>query len=146
MPLLHPDVHIDLGGIAKGYAVDLGMTILQKAGVKTALIRAGGDTWVIGKRLDRPWNIGIRNPRNEEDIVSMIPLEDAAISTSGDYERLFEEDGVRYHHILKPRTGMSTHEIASSSVIITSQVPVYLLCAPAVMQVLVCSRGLSGCV
>ena len=114
---LHPGVYIDLGGIAKGYAVDLGMTILQQAGVKTALISAGGDTRVIGKRRDRPWNIGIRNPRNEEDLVSMIPLENAAISTSGDYERFFEENGVRYHHILNPRTGVSTHEIISSSII-----------------------------
>ncbi|HBE91208.1 MAG TPA: hypothetical protein DDW55_01290 [Gammaproteobacteria bacterium] len=114
---LHPGVRIDLGGIAKGYAVDRGMAMLQQAGVTTALISAGGDTRVMGKRWDRPWNIGIRNPRNEEKIVSMIPLEDSAISTSGDYERFFEEDGVRYHHILNPETGKSSHEIISSSII-----------------------------
>lgn len=114
---LHPGVRIDLGGIAKGYAVDRGMDILQQAGITTALISAGGDTRVIGKRWDRPWHIGIRNPRDEDNIVSMIPLENSAISTSGDYERYFEEDGVRYHHILDPKTGTSTHEILSSSII-----------------------------
>ena len=114
---LHPDVYIDLGGIAKGYAVDRGMALIQQAGVTTALVSAGGDTRVIGKRWDRPWHIGIRNPRDEENIISMIPLEDSAISTSGDYERFFEEDGVRYHHILNPRTGKSTHEVFSSSII-----------------------------
>jgi thiamine biosynthesis lipoprotein len=114
---LHPGVRIDLGGIAKGYAVDLGMAMLQQAGVTTALISAGGDTRVMGKRQDRPWNIGIRNPRNEKKIVSVIPLENSAISTSGDYERFFEEDGVRYHHILNPETGKSSHEIISSSII-----------------------------
>jgi thiamine biosynthesis lipoprotein len=114
---MHPGVRIDLGGIAKGYAVDRGMKILQQAGVTTALISAGGDTRVIGKRQDRPWNIGIRNPRNGDNIVSMIPLENSAVSTSGDYERFFEEDGVRYHHILDPKTGTSTHEIISSSII-----------------------------
>ena len=114
---LHPDVRIDLGGIAKGYAVDRGMNILLQAGVTTALISAGGDTRVTGKRWDRPWHIGIRNPRDEGSIVSMIPLENSAISTSGDYERYFLEDGVRYHHILDPKTGSSTHEILSSSII-----------------------------
>jgi len=114
---LHPGVRIDLGGIAKGYAVDRGMHILQQAGITTALISAGGDTRVTGKRWDRPWHIGIRNPRDEDNIVSMIPLENSAISTSGDYERYFEEDGVRYHHILDPKTGTSTHEILSSSII-----------------------------
>ncbi len=114
---LHPGVRIDLGGIAKGYAVDRGMNILQQAGVTTALISAGGDTRVTGKRWDRPWHIGIRNPRDEGSIVSMIPLENSAISTSGDYERYFVEDGVRYHHILDPKTGSSTHEILSSSII-----------------------------
>ena len=114
---LHPGVHIDLGGIAKGYAVDRGMEILARAGVTTALITAGGDTRVVGKRWDRPWHIGIRNPRDEKNIVSMIPLENSAISTSGDYERFFEEDGVRYHHILNPETGKSTHGVLSSSII-----------------------------
>ena len=93
------------------------MHILQQAGITTALISAGGDTRVTGKRWDRPWHIGIRNPRDEDNIVSMIPLENSAISTSGDYERYFEEDGVRYHHILDPKTGTSTHEILSSSII-----------------------------
>ena len=114
---LHPGVRIDLGGIAKGYAVDRGMTMLQQAGVTTALVSAGGDTRVSGKRWDRPWHIGIRNPRDEGSIVSMIPLENSAISTSGDYERYFVEDGVRYHHILDPKTGASTHEVLSSSII-----------------------------
>ena len=109
-------VRIDLGGIAKGYAVDRSMAILTAAHVKNALISAGGDTRVTGKRWDRPWQVGIRDPR-KEGIVSMIPLEDAAISTSGDYERFFEQDGIRYHHILKPGTGDSPREIHSASII-----------------------------
>ncbi len=114
---LQSGVRIDLGGIAKGYAVDRGIAILLAAGVRDALVSAGGDTRVIGRRWDHPWNIGIRDPRNGEGIVSMIPLEDAAISTSGDYERFFEEDGVRYHHILNPETGQSPHEVRSTSII-----------------------------
>jgi len=112
-----PGVYIDLGGIAKGYAVDRGMDILRRGGIKNALISAGGDSLVIGKRWGRPWYIGIRDPRNKAGIVSMIPLEDAAISTSGDYERYFEEDGVRYHHILDPGTGKSTDSVRSTSII-----------------------------
>jgi thiamine biosynthesis lipoprotein len=112
-----PGVYIDLGGIAKGYAVDRGMEILRLGDVENALISAGGDSLVIGKRWDRPWYIGIRDPRNKAGIVSMIPLEDTAISTSGDYERYFEEDGVRYHHILDPGTGQSTHAVRSTSII-----------------------------
>jgi thiamine biosynthesis lipoprotein len=112
-----PGVYIDLGGIAKGYAVDRGMDILRLGGVENAMISAGGDSLVIGKRWERPWNIGIRDPRNKAGIVSMIPLEDAAISTSGDYERYFDEDGVRYHHILDPGTGKSTHSVRSTSII-----------------------------
>jgi thiamine biosynthesis lipoprotein len=112
-----PGVRIDLGGIAKGYAVDNSIALLQAAGVENAIVSAGGDTRVIGKRWERPWQIGIRNPRQHDGIVSMIPLENAAISTSGDYERYFEEDGVRYHHILNPGTGQSSREVQSSSII-----------------------------
>ncbi len=109
-------VRIDLGGIAKGYAVDRSIELLAAAGIKNALVSAGGDTRVMGKRWDRPWQVGIRDPR-KDGIVSMIPLEDAAISTSGDYERYFEQDGVRYHHILNPGTGDSAREIHSASII-----------------------------
>jgi thiamine biosynthesis lipoprotein len=114
---LQPDVRIDLGGIAKGYAVDRSIAILQAAGVRNALVSAGGDTRVIGRHWDHPWKVGIRDPRNRDGLVSTIPLEDAAISTSGDYERYFEKDGVRYHHILNPGTGDSSREIHSASII-----------------------------
>jgi thiamine biosynthesis lipoprotein len=114
---LRPGVRIDLGGIAKGYAVDRSMAILDKAGVGSALISAGGDTRVMGKRWDQPWKVGIRDPRNRDGLISVIPLEDAAISTSGDYERFFEEDGVRYHHILNPVSGQSAREVHSTSII-----------------------------
>ena len=72
---------------------------------------------MIGERWGRAWNVGIRDPRNREGVVAMIPLQDLAISTSGDYERYFEEDGVRYHHILNPGTGKSTHAVHSATVI-----------------------------
>jgi thiamine biosynthesis lipoprotein len=114
---LHAGVYIDLGGIAKGYAVDRGIAILKKAGIGSALVSAGGDTRVMGKRWEQPWNVGIRDPRNRDGLVSVIPLEDAAISTSGDYERFFEKDGVRYHHILDPATGQSASEVHSTSII-----------------------------
>jgi len=110
-------VRVDLGGIAKGYAVDRCIAILQQAGVRNALVSAGGDTRVIGRRTDHPWNVGIRDPRKRDGIVSVIPLEDAAISTSGDYERFFEENGVRYHHILDPASGDSARALHSASII-----------------------------
>ena len=114
---LQSGVRIDLGGIAKGYAVDRGIAILQAAGIENALVSAGGDTRVIGRHWDHQWMIGIRNPRDHDGIVTRIPLENAAISTSGDYERYFEKDGIRYHHILNPATGKSPHEVHSSSII-----------------------------
>ncbi|MBT8121732.1 MAG: FAD:protein FMN transferase [Gammaproteobacteria bacterium] len=113
---LREGVRIDLGGIAKGYAVDRCIELLAEAGITHALVSAGGDTRVMGKRWQRPWQVGIRDPRND-GIVSMIPLEDAAISTSGDYERYFDQDGVRYHHILNPGTGDSAREVHSASII-----------------------------
>lgn len=113
-------VRIDLGGIAKGYAVDRCIGILQAGGVNNALVTAGGDTRVIGSHWDHPWMIGIRDPRKRDGIVARIPLEDVAISTSGDYERFFEKDGVRYHHILDPGTGSSPHALRSVTIIGTS--------------------------
>lgn len=112
----HPGAYIDLGGIAKGYAVDRAVALLRDAGIEYATVSAGGDSRVLGRHRDRPWQIGIRNPR-ADGIITLIPLEDAAISTSGDYERFFEQNGIRYHHILDPATGDSAREVRSASII-----------------------------
>jgi thiamine biosynthesis lipoprotein len=100
-----PGMRIDLGGIAKGYAVEHGAQVLREHGIEHAIVTAGGDSRIVGDRRGRPWMVGIRDPRSEEGVITRIPLEDEAISTSGDYERFFEENGVRYHHILNPKTG-----------------------------------------
>lgn len=110
-------VRIDLGGIAKGYAVDRGIAVLRARGVERAMVNAGGDTRIIGDRFGRPWMVGIRNPDDGGKVALRLPLEDTAISTSGDYERYFEEDGVRYHHILDPRTGESASKVRSVTII-----------------------------
>jgi thiamine biosynthesis lipoprotein len=113
----HPSVRIDLGGIGKGYAVDRGIAVLRSRGIDRAMVNAGGDTRIIGDRFGRPWMVGIRNPDDEGKVALRLPLTDAAISTSGDYERYFEEDGVRYHHILDPKTGKSARKVRSVTVI-----------------------------
>lgn len=118
----HPNVKIDLGGIAKGYAVDNAIEKLQSLGIKHALVTAGGDTRLLGDRVGKPWIVGIRDPRNREKQAVVMPLHDTAVSTSGDYERYFEEDGVRYHHIISPETGKSTHSVQSVSIIGPSSV------------------------
>jgi FAD:protein FMN transferase len=112
-----PEVRVDLGGIAKGYAVDRGIAVLQALGIDRAMVNAGGDTRIIGDRLGRPWIVGIRHPDDEHKVVLRIPLTDTAMSTSGDYERYFEEDGVRYHHILDPKTGRSASKLRSVTII-----------------------------
>jgi thiamine biosynthesis lipoprotein len=113
-----PGVRIDLGGIAKGYSVDRGIDVLKSFGFTRAYVSAGGDSRIIGDRFGKPWVVGIRDPRKGEgEVITRIPLIDAAISTSGDYERFFDEDGVRYHHIIDPRTGHSASKVRSATVI-----------------------------
>ena len=112
-----PGVRIDLGGIAKGYAVDRGIEILQKRGIRHALVSAGGDSRIIGDRFGKPWIVGIRHPDHKEQVIARLPLVDTAISTSGDYERYFDENGVRYHHIIDPRTGHSASAVRSATVL-----------------------------
>lgn len=114
---LRKGVRIDLGGIAKGYAVDQSIAHLRKLGIEHAMVNAGGDTRLLGDRRGKPWIVGIRDPRSDGRVVTRLPLEDEAISTSGDYERYFEEDGVRYHHILVPGTGRSARGVRSATVI-----------------------------
>jgi FAD:protein FMN transferase len=112
-----PGVRIDLGGIGKGHAVDRGIAILQARGFKNALVTAGGDSRIVGDRFGKPWVVGIRHPDRKDEVIAKIPLEDAALSTSGDYERYFDEDGVRYHHILDPHTGKSARKVRSATII-----------------------------
>jgi thiamine biosynthesis lipoprotein len=113
----HSNVKIDLGGIAKGHAVDNSIDILKQLGIKHALVTAGGDTKLLGDRLGKPWMVGIRDPRNKDKQAVVLPLADTALSTSGDYERYFEQDGKRFHHILSPQTGTSAYEVQSVSII-----------------------------
>lgn len=112
-----PGVRIDLGGIAKGHAVDNSIAILVGCGIKGGLVSAGGDSRILGDRGNRPWMMGIRHPRQEGAVAVMLPLSNTAISTSGDYERFFIKDGQRYHHIISPRTGKSVSSTWSASVI-----------------------------
>lgn len=114
---IHPKVRIDLGGIAKGYAAERSVEILRRQGIEHALVSAGGDTRILGDRRGRSWNVGVRDPRQEGRVIAMLPLADEAISTSGDYERYFEEDGTRYHHIIKPTTGKPAGTVRSVTVI-----------------------------
>jgi thiamine biosynthesis lipoprotein len=113
----HAGMRIDLGGFAKGHAVEMGAAILRRHGITRAIVSAGGDSRVIGDRRGRPWTIGIRHPRREGEVVAMLPLEDVAISTSGDYERYFEVDGQRCHHLIDPKTGKSPSRVHSVTII-----------------------------
>lgn len=112
-----PGMRIDLGGIAKGYAVDRGAEILIARGVRHAIVTAGGDSRIVGDRRGRPWMIGIKDPRAENKSAVVLPLADTAISTSGDYERYFMDGERRVHHLLNPKTGKSATGIRSVSVL-----------------------------
>jgi len=100
-----PDLAVDLGGIAKGYAIDRAIAVLAGAGIEQASVNAGGDLRLLGSRGARPWRIGIRHPRSAEELLATLELSGRAVVTSGDYERFFEVDGRRYHHIFDPRSG-----------------------------------------
>ncbi|MEP7247394.1 MAG: FAD:protein FMN transferase [Gammaproteobacteria bacterium] len=113
----HVGMRIDLGGIAKGYAVDKSIALLQARGVQHAVVTAGGDTRIIGDRFGRPWIVGIRHPDDPSKVITRIPLVDTAMSTSGDYEHYFDEKGVRYHHIIDPKTGHSASKVRSATIL-----------------------------
>jgi len=115
--LLQPGMEIDFGGFGKEYAADRAAAVLIEAGVRHGYVNLGGDMRFIGPRLDgRPWSIGIQDPRDPGATIASIPISSGALTTSGDYERFFELDGVRYCHILDPRTGMPVRYWRSVSV------------------------------
>lgn len=109
---------ITLGGLAKGYAVDRAVAILRERGLVDFVVQAGGDMFVSGRRGDRGWRVGIRDPRaGRTDFFAVAEVQDATFSTSGDYERFVIKDGKRYHHILDPRTGFPASEIRSVTIL-----------------------------
>ena len=105
-------VRIDLGGIAKGYAINEAIKVLKSNGVTSALIDAGGDVYGLGKKGSRLWKVGIKDPRGE-GIIGYVEVENLAVMGSGDYERFFIRDGERYHHIFNPKTGYPTQGVQS---------------------------------
>ncbi len=112
-----PDLVLELGGIAKGYAVDRAIELLQGKSIRSAAVNAGGDIRLLGNRQGEPWRIGIQHPRREDDVLLTLPLVNRAVVTSGDYERFFERAGVRYHHIFDPATGRPARGCQSVTVI-----------------------------
>jgi FAD:protein FMN transferase len=110
-------MRIDLGGFAKGHAVDNCVRLLHGRGIRHAMVSAGGDSHVLGDRRGRPWTIAIRDPRRADAVVAVLPLQDVSISTSGDYERFFETDGERCHHLIDPRTGRSPSSVHSVTIL-----------------------------
>lgn len=101
-------MRIDLGGIAKIYILDAGMRVLRQQGVHSAMINGGGDVLVMGSHQGQPWRIGVRDPREPSTLIGTIELNDGIVASSGDYERHFDHEGHRYHHILDPTTGYPT--------------------------------------
>jgi thiamine biosynthesis lipoprotein len=114
----NPNVKLDLGGYAKGYALDVGLKLLNEFHVENALINIGGNVIALGKHGDRPWVVGIQHPR-KPDAIATIALESGwAIGTSGDYQRFFMQEGKRYCHIIDPRTGLPAQGTQSVTVLI----------------------------
>ena len=111
-------MELDLSGLAKGYAVDQAAKVLADQGIQSAIVEAGGDLKVVGTRDDKgtKWHIAIRHPRETDAYWGIVDILDGAVATSGDYENFFEKDGIRYHHILDPKTGYPADKCVSVSV------------------------------
>jgi len=107
---------IGLGGIAKGYGVDRAMQVLVDGGATSGIVNAGGDLKALGAKDGRPWEIAIKHPRERERAIAIVPVSNVALVTSGDYERFFEVEGERFHHILDPRDGRPARGCMSATV------------------------------
>jgi FAD:protein FMN transferase len=117
----NPAVQLDLGGYAKGYALDLALVSLRKQGIKNALVNIGGNIIALGKHGDKPWRVGIQHPRKPNAIATLDLESGWAIGTSGDYQRYFELDGKRYCHIIDPSTGYPVEGVQAVTVLIPPQ-------------------------
>jgi len=111
-------MELDLGGVVKEYAVDRAVTICWEAGIRNGMINLGGDIRVIGPHADgRPWRVGISHPRRRDTVLQTLELYEGGLASSGDYERCITLNGVRYGHILNPKTGWPVRHIAAVSVL-----------------------------
>lgn len=100
-----PDLHLDLGAIAKGYGIDRAISVLRSRGVKHAIVTVGGDLFALGNSPEgEPWTVGIRSPHDPNGLAATLRVTDRAVATSGDYERFFFWHGMRYHHLIDPAT------------------------------------------
>ncbi|EKD27062.1 MAG: hypothetical protein ACD_79C00898G0001, partial [uncultured bacterium] len=112
----NPETKIDLGGIAKGYSIAESLKVLKSLGIANALIDAGGDVYALGKKDNKFWKIGIKDPFSE-GLIGYIEIKNNAVMGSGDYERFFEEKGKKYHHIFNPKTGYPTEGVTGITLI-----------------------------
>lgn len=109
---------IDLGGIAKGFGVNQAVKSLKADGISAGIVNAGGDIRVFGyKPGHKLWNIGIQHPRQSDKVIASLAITDKSIVTSGDYERFFMKDNIRYHHILDPKTGQPARGCQSVTIV-----------------------------
>ncbi|MGD8312162.1 MAG: FAD:protein FMN transferase, partial [Gammaproteobacteria bacterium] len=115
----NPLVQLDLGGFAKGYALNQAIVRLRSHGIDNAIVNAGGDLCVSGRHGDRPWQVGIRHPQGKGVIAALAVADGECVLTSGNYERYREYEAVRYAHIIDPRTGWPVRHVASATVIHT---------------------------
>ncbi|MEJ2344168.1 MAG: FAD:protein FMN transferase [Gammaproteobacteria bacterium] len=113
----NPAAFLDFGAYARGYGIDQTIDYLKSQGIKNAIINAGGDLRAIGRPGDRPWRVGIRNPRGPGIIASIDVQGDQSVFTSGDHDRSFIYHGTRYHHIIDPRTGYPARGTTSVTVV-----------------------------
>jgi thiamine biosynthesis lipoprotein len=117
--LARPGMAINVGGLAKGYAVDRAVAILRGR-VPNGIVNAGGDLFAFGqKSKESLWTIGLQHPRQPQDLLAAFSVKNQAVATSGDYQRYFVKDGVRYHHIFDPATGRPARKMISATLITT---------------------------
>ncbi|MBI1284634.1 MAG: FAD:protein FMN transferase [Thiobacillus sp.] len=117
----NPAVQLDLGGYAKGYALDEAIRILKAHGIDNALVNIGGNVIALGGHGDRPWRVGIQHPRQPGTLATLDLMNGEAIGTSGDYQRYFEAGGQRYSHLIDPRSGFPATGMQSVTVLVSGE-------------------------
>lgn len=113
----HASITLAVGGVAKGYAVDRAIEVLRNHGIEGAIVNAGGDLYCMGTNNGRPWTVGIQHPDIPDAVIDTLFVSDHAVATSGDYQRFFEYEGVRYHHIIDPSSGLPSRLSRSATVL-----------------------------